>query len=78
MTKKTWSKVGITIGVLFMLGALGGFVQVVRVAGWDDQEFFRGFVLGGAVLCAAQFTGGTVLFGLGICRLKGCSVQNTM
>jgi len=75
MKKRTWSKVGITIGVLLMLGALGGLVQVVRIAGWDDQEFFRSFVLGGSVVCIVQLAGGAVLLGLGIRAFKRCSGQ---
>jgi len=64
--KRGWLIFGAAFGALLALGALGGYFQVWRITGWDEEtkESFQPFMFGALVVCTVQLLGGVFL----LCR----------
>ena len=75
MKRGIWPKIGIVIGSLLMLGALGGVIQIARVARWEDHESFHGFLVNAGIARAIQFAIGCGVVWLGVRALRHCPPQ---
>ena len=73
MTKRSWSKIGIAIGGILMLGAVGGGIELGRISGKLQEslpEQFRQFAIPAGIVCAIQFAVGSLLLWYAIRGLR--------